>query len=359
MPKSQLSANDLLGLLHEGAQVDRRMFVRGLTIAGALAALGVSGCVEQPQSNALQFQEPVEPLRPRLRAAFSHNGLNTIWNQRGRDTAQFLGSLLGIEVVAFDGELNVDKQRRDLETIASQTWDFVVIHPLAVNAFNEQVLSLTRRGIPVIDIDTRLADDLDQLGVVTFLESDNVRLAEQVTLSLIEALQSDQFEIVHTQGLLTHTGAQRRARGFHNILRRYPKITIINETACNWDIDQVTATWDNLLDQHPNVRAGFFHNDEMALAALRSIRHAGKQDQIVVGGIDGMQPACQAIQQGHMVSTALNPTGRIHGGALWVGYFLATLGDRANVPKFIRIDGGIIDKESAEGFIWQGDHLLI
>jgi ribose transport system substrate-binding protein len=97
----------------------------------------------------------------------------------------------------------------------------------------------------------------------------------------------------------------------------------------------------------------------MSLAALRSISHAGREGQIRVGGIDGMQPACAAVAEGEMVATALNPTGRIHGGALWVGYFLATQGERANVPAFIRIDGGIITKESAEGFIWQGDHLLV
>lgn len=356
MKKPMNKTHPLVQQLGEGRQMNRRMFMRGFAALGMLTGLASCGA-EQPNSPGLEASTSAPA--PQLRAAYSHNGLNTIWNQRGRDTAKYLGGLLGIDVVSYDGELNVDKQRRDLATIAEQDWDFVVVHPLAVNAYTEQIRQITSHGIPVIDIDTRLADNLDDLRIVTFLESDNIRLAEQVTSLLIEAVQRDSFEIVHTQGLLTHTGAQQRAQGFRNVIARYPNITIVDETPADWKIDKVTDIWEQLLQRHPDVRAGFFHNDEMALAAMRSINKAQKTSQVMVAGIDGMQAACEAVAANTMVATALNPTGRIHGGALWVGYFLATQGERANVPPYIRIDGGIVDKETAEGFIWQGDHLLI
>ncbi len=73
---------------------------------------------------------------------------------RGSETAKFMGRLLRIDVVSYDGELSVDKQRRDLEEIAEQEWDFVAIHPLAINAYVEPVRKLVSRGIPVIDMDT-------------------------------------------------------------------------------------------------------------------------------------------------------------------------------------------------------------
>lgn len=357
MPEQTVAPERLLGALDEGARTDRRGFVRGMAAAGMLAALGLQGCASEEQPAGIEFVPAQAPLR--LRAAFSHNGLGTIWNQRGSETAKFLGGLLGVDVVSYDGELSIDKQRQDLEAIGDQDWDFVVIHPLAANAYDEQVRRIVRRGIPVIDIDTRLADNLGELGVATFLEPDNLQLAEHVAGALIDAARGERFEIVHTQGLLTHSGAQRRAQGFNNVVRRHPGVTVVDDSACDWSIDKVTALWDDLLERHPDIRAGFFHNDEMALAALRSIKRAGREGQILVAGIDGMQPACAAVAEGQMVATALNPTGRIHGGALWAGYYLATKGERANVPPFIRIDGGLIDRDSAAGFIWQGDHLLV
>jgi ribose transport system substrate-binding protein len=355
--------NQALRSLRDGRQMNRRAFVRGFALVGMLANLLLSGCdVEQQNASELIDTQSPTPT-PRLRAAFSHLGLNTAWVRRGSETAKFLGRLLGIDVVSYDGELSVDKQRNDLWAIAEQDWDFVAIHPLAVNAYIEPVRQLISRGIPVIDMDTRLADDLDRLGVVSFLEPDNVWMGEQVTSTIIEtarrAAQSDSFEIVHTQGVLTHTGAQGRAQGFHNVIGRFPNIRLVDETPGEWDVEKTTELWERLLDRHPNVRAAFFHNDEMALAAQRVIAKANKQKQIVVGGVDGLVDACVAVGRGDMAVTVMNPTGRIHSGALWIGYFLATRGERENVPTFIRIDGGVVNKENAAGYQWLGDHLLI
>jgi ribose transport system substrate-binding protein len=333
--------------------------MRGFALAGALAGLTLGGCVATEQQADPLPQLVVPTPKPRLRAAFSHNGLKGSWNARGRDTSQFLGRLLGIDVVNYDGEFNVDKQRKDLEEIASQPWDFVAIHPAAVNAYVDQVRALIDRGIPVIDMDTRLADDLLGLGVVTFLEPDNLWMGAQVTQAILDAVQSQSFEIIHTQGQLTHTGAQGRARGFRKVIERFPGIHVVDETPGDWDADKTSAIWDDLLERYPNVRAGFCHNDDMALAAIRSVRKIGRQDQVFIGGIDGMQPACAAVQHGELVATAINPTGRIHGGAIWIGYFLATKGKGESVPKFIRMDGGIVNAENAAGYFWLGDHLLI
>jgi ribose transport system substrate-binding protein len=355
----EAAAAQALQALGEGGRLDRRGFVRGFALAGALAGLALSGCDTQGQPADQQVQRVIPTPTPRLRAAFSHNGLKGSWNARGRDTSQFLGRLLGIDVVNYDGEFDVDKQRKDLEEIARGEWDFVAIHPAAVNAYTEPVRDLIGRGIPVIDMDTRLADDLVGLGVVTFLEPDNVWMGEQVTQAIIDAVESQSFEIIHTQGQPTHTGAQGRARGFHKVIERFPGIRVVDERPGNWDADATSRIWDELLERYPDVRAGFCHNDDMAMAALRSVKKAGKQDQVIIGGIDGMQPACAAVERGDLVATAINPTGRIHGGAIWIGYFLATRGQLESVPKFIRMDGGIVNRDNAAGYYWLGDHLLI
>jgi ribose transport system substrate-binding protein len=349
--------------LRDGQHMDRRTFMRGFALVGVLANMLLSGCDSQSQRTAELIDTVAPTPAPRLRAAFSHLGLDTAWVRRGSETAKFLGRLLGIDVVSYDGQLNVDKQRSDLESIAEQHWDFVAIHPLAVNAYTEPVRKLIGNGIPVIDMDTRLADDLDGLGIVSFLEPDNLWMGEQVTTTIIEAArraaQSDSFDIVHTQGVLTHTGAQGRAQGFRNAIERYPKLRVVDETPGEWDVDKTTRLWEGLLDRHPNVRAAFFHNDEMALAAQRVIAKAHKQKQIMVGGVDGLVDACAAVEHGDMVVTVMNPTGRIHSGALWIGYFLAMRGELEKVPRFIRIDGGVVNKDTAAGYQWLGEHLLI
>ena len=113
-----------------------------------------------------------------------------------------------------------------------------------------------------------------------------------------------------------------------------------------------------MLTRYPNVKGGFFHSDDMALAARAVIESAGMQDQVKVVGVDGLKNACEAIIADKMVATVINPSGRIHGGAIWAGYLTVSGTDNAErgVPKFIRTDGGPILKDTAPGYIWLHDN---
>ncbi|MDP9356410.1 MAG: sugar ABC transporter substrate-binding protein [Chloroflexota bacterium] len=332
----------------------------GLTALAAAAGLGLRGVSpSQAAANALGIVPEDLPAKT-LRAAFSEIGFACSWCVRGADTAKFFGDLLGVEVTVYDGQLSADKQRQDIEDIAGKEWDFVAIHPLAINQYVDPVTEMISKGIPVIDMDTKLADDLDSLGIVTFLEPDNIYMGETMAKALFDAIGGE-GEVIHTQGALTHTGAQGRAQGFQNVLASYPGIQVVDEQPADWDINKTASIWQDLLSRFPDVKGGYFHNDDMALAAYSIIEGAGKTEQIKVVGIDGMQPAAEAVRDGKLVGSVINPTGRIHGGAMWAGYLSATQSDKhqGGIPKFIRTDGGPITKENAEGFIWLGDNLLI
>ncbi len=116
-------------------------------------------------------------------------------------------------MVVYDGQNVPEKQRQDMDDIATQEWDFVAIHPAAINANVDPVNALTGNGIPVIDMDTYLADDLSTLDILTFLEPDNIYMGATIAKALFKAIGGE-GEVIHTQGQLAHTGAQKRAAGF-------------------------------------------------------------------------------------------------------------------------------------------------
>ena len=343
------------------AALSRRGLMAGFAGLSALAIAGGlhRGATADQALSRLNILPDDLPAK-QFKAAYSEVGFACSWCVRGADTAKFFGDLLGVEVTVYDGQLSPDKQRQDIEDIASKEWDFVAIHPLAINAYVDPVTEMIGRGIPVVDMDTKLADDLGALGVVTFLEPDNIYMGETMAKALFDAMGGE-GKVIHTQGALTHTGAQGRAKGFHNILPQYPGIEVVDETPAAWDIIKTAAIWTDLLSRVPDVGGGFFHNDDMALAARSVVEQQGLAEQVKMIGIDGMQPACQAVQDGKLLASVINPTGRIHGGAMWVGYLLKTQSDKheGGVPKFIRTDGGPITQDNAEGFIWLGDNLLI
>ena len=349
-------------------QVDRlvgKMTRRGVMggfagLAALAAATGVGKTRNAAEAISSLGLLPEDLPEKRYRVAYSEVGFACSWCVRGGETAKFFGDLLGVTVEIFDGQLSADKQRQDIEQIAGDKWDFVAIHPLAINNYVDPVKEMIGKGIPIIDMDTKLADDLDSLGVVTFLEPDNIYMGETMAKALFDAIGGE-GKVIHTQGALTHTGAQGRAKGFQNMLARYPGIEVVDEQPADWDINKTAAIWTDLLSRFPDVKGGYFHNDDMALAAYSIVQQQGLAEQIKMVGIDGMQPACQAVADGKLVGTVINPTGRIHGGAMWAGYLTLTKSSKSkgDIPKFIRTDGGPVSKDNAAGFIWLGDNLLI
>ncbi len=340
--------------------ISRRDFLKQSAVATGISIATLSGLLTAcgQSTEGEKAEEPVKCPVIKYRCATSELGMKCSWCARGADTVKFYGSILGAEVVVYDGELNIDKQRKDIEDMASQTWDWVQIHPQAIDAFVDPVKSMVEK-FPVIDMDTRLAQNLEELKVETFLEPDNLFMGSVVTQTLVDAL-GGKGQVVHTQGPLGHTGAQGRAAGFHSVVDQYPDIEVVDETPCNWDIDLTRKTWDDLLIKYPDIVGGMFHNDDMALAAYQSIKAAGKVDQIKIVGVDGMEPALKAVMDDVLLCTVVNPTGRVHGGAFWVGYNVANgKYARHTTPTFIRTDGPYIDKVVAPGILYLAENLLI
>ncbi len=354
-----------------GTQV-RRMSRRGVvggfaSVAALAAATGVGQGVSAKEAVASLGLIPDDLPEKKFRAAFSEVGAQSTWVSRGIETSAFFGDLLGVDVTSYDGQLTLDKQLQDMQDIANQEWDFVAVHPSASNALIDPANAIIAKGIPLIDMDTRLVQDPEefaQFGHLTYLEPDNIYMGETVAKELFDAIGGE-GQVIHTQGQLGHTGAQGRAQGFTNMLAQYPGIEVVDETPGNWDINQVSPLWQDLLQRFPDVKGGFFHSDDMALAASEVVAQAGKQEQVKIVGVDGLRNACEAILEDRLLASVINPTGRIHGGAVWAGYLTVSGTDQfegfegtTTIPKFIRTDGGPITKDNALGYIWLGDNLL-
>lgn len=346
--------------LQQGKLTRRDVLKIGTALGvGGLAASALAACQPAAPAEEETPAAPVEPVAKKFRGAYAALGVANAWVAGGVDTMKFLGDLLGIEYTIYDAEFSVDKQRKDVEDMAALDWDFVAIHPGAMEALVDPVKRMIERGILVFDIDTKLTEDLGTLDIVTFLEPDNVFMGSAVTQKLVDAI-GGKGQVVHTQGSLTHTGAIGRAQGFHLVVDKYPDIEVVDETPTDWDPTKALKIWEDLLVKYPDIVGGMFHNDDLALAAHVAIKAAGKEDQIKIVGVDARPPALKAVIDGTLLATVVNPTGRIHGGATWIAWQILTgRRQKADVPKFIRTDGPSIDKEIAPGILYLAENLMI
>jgi ribose transport system substrate-binding protein len=319
----------------------------------------------------------------KLRCAMSSAGLGGSWNVQGKAAAEKWGELLGVEVVWFDGEHNVQAQRNKIDQVATEQWDFVALQPASIGILVDPIRRIIENGIPVIDMDTLIAplDEMWDMGVLTLIAPDNVTLAEAVVGKIVEKM-GFAGKIARTGGVEGHTGAQGRQQGFWNVVNRHKDIEVVDDQPADWSAETSARLWETIINRHPDIKGGFFDNDDMALSARRVIDGAGLGDQVAIGGVDAMPSAIEAIGEGRMVATARNSPTRIHAWGVIAGAYAATVGmekARADLPKFVLADGPVITSaldtnpeltetpwklknyglSSAEGQLWLQEQLLL
>lgn len=302
--------------------------------------------------------QALAPSGKPMKAAFSNAGLQATWCAQGKQAAEAWGKLMNVEVTWFDGELSATKQRAAIDNMASQKWDFVAIQTFGIGTLTDPIKKMIDDGTPVIAMDTLVAPP-GTVPLQTFIAPDNIMMGSVVTNALVKAM-GGAGNIVMTQGALGHSGAQGRAKGFHQVIDGNANIKLLDEQPADWDVTKVARIWDSLLTQYPDIKGAFFHNDDMALAAYNVMKAKNRTD-ILIAGVDAMPPAVNAVLDGVMVATVRNPSCRIHGWAVAAGVAAVQGGEKAgkDIPDFILADGPVITKETAPGHLWLQKNFLI
>ena len=321
--------------------------------AGALAAALIGSAGFDPA-----IAQELKPSGKPLKAAMGNAGLQATWCAQGKQAAEAWGKLMNVEITWFDGELSATKQRAAVDNLATQKWDFVAIQAFGIGTLTQPVQKMISAGTPVIDMDTLIAP-LDQINVHSFLAPDNEFMGASVTQALCNAM-GGKGKIIMTQGALGHTGAQGRAKGFESVVKQFPNIEVLDTQPADWDVSKTARLWETYLTKYPQIDAAFFHNDDMALAAY-NIMKARNRTNILIGGVDAMPPAIQAVSEGRMFATVRNPSCRIHGGAIIAGVAAVVGGEKSGqgIPKSVVTDGPVVTKANAAGMQWMEDHFLI
>ncbi len=294
----------------------------------------------------------------RYKAAFSNAGLQATWCSHGMETAKLWGDRLGIDIVVYDSQFSTQKQLLDIEDMVTKDWDFVAIQAYGIKTLTEPVKRLIDKGIPVVDMDTRIVPAGEDIGLWTFVTPDHEGQGAQATEAVLAAM-GHKGKLVHTQGALAHSGAQLRAKGCRDVVAKYPNVEIIDEQPGDWDITMVGRIWDDLLVRHERIDGAFLHNDDMAMAAVQAIKRAGKP-MIPLASIDAQEMGINGVVSGDLVVSVMNPAGRIHLTALMAGYFACAMGEkRDDVPEEIWIDNPVVTKENAESYQYLMRHKMI
>ena len=214
-----------------------------------------------------------------------------------REGAQKKADELGLTINFQDASDDSATQANQLANAAATGAGAVIVNPTDSDAMAPAVKQLTDAKIPVVAVGRAV----NNAEVSSYIASDNVGGGKQAAKALSEAIHGE-GEILVLQGKTGSSASRERGQGFDEGLKDSPNIKVVAKQTAEFERVKGLDVTTNLLQAHPNVKAIFAENDEMALGAIEALGDKAGKDVIVVG-FDGVEDALKAIKEGTMYAS--------------------------------------------------------
>lgn len=207
-----------------------------------------------------------------------------------------------LSVLAPDREINVDQQVSILEDQIQRGAKALIVAPAGSAQVVPVLQNAVGRGIPVVLVDT----DAPLPGKSSYAGTDNRAGGALAARHVIERVGTGKIAVI--SGVPGNQSQDDRAAGFLETIATVPGLEVVSRQPANSERSLGLTVMENILTAHPDIKAVFATNDQMALGAVEAIQARSPQAGIVVVGFDATSEAAQAIMDGRMsASVAQRP----------------------------------------------------
>lgn len=259
------------------------------------------------------------------------------------DAAKQTAERDGNQLFFADANGDVTKQNNDVQDLITRGINVLVINPVDPKGVAPSMAAAAAAGIKVVTVDRPVEN-----GAAAFVGRDNKAMGQTVGEAAVAALGPAGGKIIEIQGDAGGAVARDRHDGFAAAVAGRPNISVIDGPYCDYIRSKAVTAMQDLLQAHPDVKAVYAQNDDMALGALQVLDENNRRD-VLVFGVDGLMEAVRAIAGGNQyVATALNDPNTEGQLAVQTAVKVAK---GESVPEFIDAGTGLVDKANAAALV--------
>jgi ribose transport system substrate-binding protein len=213
-----------------------------------------------------------------------------------------------VEVISTDANGDAAKLTSDVEDLVAQGVDGIIISAGPLEGAPAALNSAEQADIPVVLVDRKLAEG----NYTSWIGPDNETIGRQDGEFLAEELGGQGTVAIISGGPADNTIGSARTDGMLSALEGTQIETIRAPEFGDWSTDGGQEVMEDVLAGNPKIDAVFCENDSMCLGAQKAIGDAGRQDEIILAGVDGQKEALKAILDGtNYKVTGLNDSEQI------------------------------------------------
>lgn len=278
-----------------------------------IALTVLAGCAPIPSTPAA----PAAQQSPQVQATTAPTGgdklniavivkavTSTYWKTVGAgvDAAMKADPTITASFLGPNEETDIEGQIRIIESAISSKVDAIAVAPSQADQVQPTLEKAVAAGIPVILIDTNIANFTNKKA---FVGTDN-ELGGQLGGEFIAKSLKAGDEVAIIRGAAGDPVHNLREGGAKTAMEK-AGLKVVAVQPADSDRAKGQTVAENLLTANPNLKGIFATNDEMALGALNAAKTAGKT--LVIVGFDATPDAIASIQAGELAgSVAQFPT---------------------------------------------------
>lgn len=203
----------------------------------------------------------------------------------------------GIELELYAGNYDASTQIRQVEQMIEDQLDGIILIPQSSADCVSCVDKAVEAGIPIISVNTRVAND----RLTSYVGSNDTEAGEILLRETAKAL-GGRGAVAVLEGPIGQSAQVERRNGIQQELQKYEDIQVLSCKTANWSELEAQVVVQKWLNTFEELDAIIAENDSMALGAVDVAEKQGKDDLVIVG-VDGSQEALEAVQQGKMQMT--------------------------------------------------------
>ena len=267
-----------------------------LLLAAVMTMAVLAGCGKQEATDGEKSGSG------KLKIGVSYYALSGEYNANLKSAMQSYFDEAGladkVELSVTDAGGDANTQNSQLENMIAGGVNAIILIPGDATAQAVMVEEAHAQNIPVIELCTKTeAEDYR----TSFVGSDDI-VAGRMLMEYLGDLVDGKGDMIIFHGptgvsaeINRHTGAQQM------IKEKNWDIKVVAEKVCNWSREEAMTAMENIITSGMKFDINFAENDEMAVGALSALKDSGLK--YVIGGIDAIPDAVQAVADGDMDCT--------------------------------------------------------
>ncbi|MCQ2586517.1 MAG: ABC transporter substrate-binding protein [Treponema sp.] len=258
------------------------------------------------QQPSVSNQTPTN--KEKLILGFSQIGSESAWRSRNTESIFEAAEANDIQILFDDAQQKQENQLKAIRSFIVYQVDVIAFVPIVEDGWDNVLQEAKEAGIPVILVDRQINTNSDLYA--GFLGEDGNTEGKLAAEYLVKkcADKENKINILEFSGTANSSVVRKRAEGFRDVIKDYPKFEIIHSE----DGDFLRSRGKEIMDRILLENQGLFinekpidviysHNDSMTLGILDSFEKNNiSPDDVIIISIDGEQKSIDALTQGKL-----------------------------------------------------------